>query len=309
MEIINISLKKRNYLLFKSPDHAFCFLNEMYNKRRSFSFTKEGLFMNKKILYQQIIFGLFIVFLFTMTSVYAQEQLPLLQINQSPTPMLSPTIDIKAKEFYAQGLSYFEQKKYEEAAQAFQEAINLQPDYQIAFYYLGITNSWLYRFPEAEKALKEAIRFYPQDFYAYKELADVYTWLERYEDSFQYSQEAVRLKPDYADAYVTMGLSQIKLQRYENAIKILRVAITLDPNLEYAYFYLGVALSWLHRFQEAKDAHLKAIQLKPDFADAHLELGVVYVWLGDKTSAIEQYNILKNLDSNKAQELLDVITR
>lgn len=149
----------------------------------------------------------------------------------------------------------------------------------------------------------------PQDFYAYKELADVYTWLERYEDSFQYSQEAVRLKPDYADAYVTMGLSQIKLQRYENAIKILRVAITLDPNLEYAYFYLGVALSWLHRFQEAKDAHLKAIQLKPDFADAHLELGVVYVWLGDKTSAMEQYNILKNLDSNKAQELLDVITR
>jgi len=281
----------------------------MYNKKRFFTFAEEGLFMNKKILKNLFIFGLFITLFFAMTPIYAQEQLPPLQLNQSPTPKSSPTIDIKAKELYAQGLSYFEQKKYEQAAQAFQEAINLQPDYQMAYYYLGITNSWLYRFPEAEKALKEAIRLNPQDFYAYKELADVYTWLERYEDSIQYSKEAVRLKPDYADAYVTIGLSQIKLQRYEDAIKILRVAISLDPNLEYAYFYLGVALSWLHRFQEAKDAHLKAIQLKPDFADAHLELGVVYVWLGDKTSAMEHYNILKNLDSSKAQELLDEITR
>lgn len=183
--------------------------------------------MNKRILKHLFIFVLFITLFFAMTPIYAQEQLPPLQMNQSPTPKSSSNIDNKAKEFYAQGLSYFEQKKYEEAAQAFQEAIKIQPDYQIAFYYLGITNSWLYRFPEAEQALKEAIRLNPQDFYAYKELADVYTWLERYEDSIQYSQEAVQLKPDYADAYITMGLSQIKLKRYEDAIKMLRVAISL----------------------------------------------------------------------------------
>ena len=85
-----------------------------------------------------------------MTPIYAQEQMPT-SMNQSPTPMPSPNIENKAKEFCAQGL-LLEQKKYEEAAQAFQEAIKIQPDYQMAFYYLGITNSWLYRFRKPTSA-------------------------------------------------------------------------------------------------------------------------------------------------------------
>ena len=45
----------------------------------------------------------------------------------------------------------------------------------------------------------------------------------------------------------------------------------------------------------------------PDYAEAHYGLGVVYVAIKDRDSALEQYKILKKLDTELANELFNVI--
>jgi tetratricopeptide (TPR) repeat protein len=57
------------------------------------------------------------------------------------------------------------------------------------------------------------------------------------------------------------------------------------------------------------DTCKEAISLKPDDADAHYShsLGITYLILGDKSSALEEYKILKDLDKEKGNDLFNLI--
>ena len=50
-----------------------------------------------------------------------------------------------------------------------------------------------------------------------------------------------------------------------------------------------------------------AIRIDPDDAEAYFALGVVYVAIKDRDSALEQYEILKKLDSELANKLFNMI--
>ena len=59
--------------------------------------------------------------------------------------------------------------------------------------------------------------------------------------------------------------------------------------------------------KEAIDSFKQAIRIKPDYADAHYGLGLIYVLVGDRNSALEEYKILKDLDTKSANRLFDNI--
>ena len=49
------------------------------------------------------------------------------------------------------------------------------------------------------------------------------------------------------------------------------------------------------------------IVIKHDDAEAHYNLGAIYLDVGDRSSALEQYKILKNLDPELANKLFNEI--
>ena len=51
----------------------------------------------------------------------------------------------------------------------------------------------------------------------------------------------------------------------------------------------------------------QAIRLNPDDAETHYNLGNAYHQLNDRDSALEQYKILKKLDTELANTLYDYI--
>ncbi|WP_448583312.1 tetratricopeptide repeat protein [Thermocrinis sp.] len=51
----------------------------------------------------------------------------------------------------------------------------------------------------------------------------------------------------------------------------------------------------------------KELELKPDDPDLLFKLGISYIRLGRTSQAREVYNKLKQLDSQKAKELLDMM--
>ena len=61
------------------------------------------------------------------------------------------------------------------------------------------------------------------------------------------------------------------------------------------------------KLQKAIEAYKQAIRIDPDLAKPHLGLGLTYFLIGDKSSALNEYKILKNLDINLANELFDLI--
>ncbi|MFB0508607.1 MAG: tetratricopeptide repeat protein, partial [Thermodesulfobacteriota bacterium] len=70
-------------------------------------------------------------------------------------------MDVKANEKYNQGLSYFQDDRYQEAIESFKQAIQLEPDSAEAHCNLGNCYIQLGRYQEAIDACKQAIRIEP----------------------------------------------------------------------------------------------------------------------------------------------------
>jgi tetratricopeptide (TPR) repeat protein len=59
-------------------------------------------------------------------------------------------------------------------------------------------------------------------------------------------------------------------------------------------------------FDEVK-AYKEAIRVEPDYVSAHFNLGTALLQKGDKTGALDEYKILKNLDKETADKLFNKI--
>lgn len=96
--------------------------------------------------------------------------------------------------------------------------------------------------------------------------------------------------------------------KFQEAIGALQEALRISPGDPVANNYLGQTYQSMERHQEAVEAFKQAITLKPNFAEAHFNLGVLYLELGSQTQARQEYLILKQLESELAEELLRKLT-
>ena len=143
-----------------------------------------------------------------------------------------------------------------------------------------------------------------------------------YEKAAEAYKEAIRLQPTLRDqegmevrkpeAYYALGYSYFKLGRNQEAVEVYKEAIRLKPDDPRAYLFLGISYCELHRLQEAVQAFKQTIRLKPEKdmeVMAHCLLARAFIDLGDRGAALDEYKILKNLDSNAANDLFNEINR
>ena len=130
------------------------------------------------------------------------------------------------------------------------------------------------------------------------------------------AKEEVRNNPDDALAHFFLGVAYAELGMQKEAIGSLKQAIRIDPdhakahfNLGSAYYNSGMYKKGIESLKQAVVAYKQIIRINPDDAGAHFHLGLIYYGLDDRGSAIEQYKILKKLDTEWAKMLLDYIDK
>ncbi|MCX5633376.1 MAG: tetratricopeptide repeat protein [Phycisphaerae bacterium] len=205
------------------------------------------------------------------------------------------------------GYCYDKLGRYQEAIEAYKQAIRIKPDFAEAYLCLGATYGKLGRYQDEIESYKQAIRIKPDYADAHYNLGVSYGELGRYQDEIESYKQAIRIKPDYAEAHGNLGVAYKNLGRYQEAIEALKQAIRIKPDLAEAHYNLGVTYDRLGRYQEAIEAYKQAIRIKPDFAEAHYNLGITYLIIGNKGSALEEYKILKTLDAERANKLFNLI--
>ena len=207
------------------------------------------------------------------------------------------------------GAAYDDIGRWPEAIKSYNQAIIFNPNYLIAYNNIGNVYTKLGRYTEAIEVYKNAIRIKPDYAEAHYNLGIAYGNLGRNTEAIEAYKNAIRIRPNYAEAHFGLGFTYYKLGRYQESIKACKQAIKIKPDYAEAHNNLGVTYGKLGRLPEAIEAFKQAIKLKPDYIEAHKNLGVAYLVIGDKNSAMAEYNILKSLNSEMANNLLKEINK
>ena len=84
-------------------------------------------------------------------------------------------------------------------------------------------------------------------------------------------------------------------------------ALQVHPDKVQDHYEVAIAYGKQGKHREAIKAFKEAILKNPDHAEAHYNLAITYLILKDRSSALREYNVLKNLDYEKAIQLFDLI--
>lgn len=204
---------------------------------------------------------------------------------------------------YASGMRAMELGLYDEAVDAFQQVLQLNPQNAEAHCELGA----VYRFKEKTNDSIDAylraleLPASPQTHgVAHLCLARIYHSQGRFVDAEKHGQHAVDLLPKIvepffrlADTYVQRGKLALAQQTYQRAL-------ALDANLAPVHQGLGKIAFLQNRLEEAVQHYQKALTLAPYHAETYYNLALVYRRLGrSSVGGVSNPDALQNLEEAK----------
>lgn len=145
-------------------------------------------------------------------------------------------------EYHNLGNSLLESGKFDEAAAAYKQAVELNPDFSWSYHSLGDALVKLERWEEAVVAYNKAIELNPEFSWSYHNLGDVLLKLEQWENAADAYRCEIELKSDFAWSFCNLGDALIQLKKWHEAINAYLKAIVIDRDLPGIYEKLGYAL-------------------------------------------------------------------
>jgi Tfp pilus assembly protein PilF len=192
------------------------------------------------------------------------------------------------------GVIYHDRGRFEEARAAFEEALQINPNYTEAALNLAVTYNDLGRYDEAKRVYQAAIARGSEspgqlDSFAkgkianlHAEVAQAYTDAGMYADAMHELRKAVLLCPTFADLRVKLANLYRQTGDLEAARFELEEAIAARPRYVPAYIALGVTLLSMGHHERAIAAWKKALDVDPENKAAQMYLRMV---TGAATSA------------------------
>jgi tetratricopeptide (TPR) repeat protein len=187
------------------------------------------------------------------------------------------------------GSAYRMLNRYDDAIDAYSEAIHAKPDNPDPESYLRRGIVWFYKgeygvawddFDDASRILNGTSGDEPQpEFWKGLAKAKQNEWL----DAINSYGEALRTDARFTPAYVNRGLAYLVINEPKKAIDDFDQAIRLDPKNAETYFKRGVAQGRDGRWQDAIDSYTQALRLNPKYAAAYFNRSIAYSRLGDQS--------------------------
>ncbi len=187
----------------------------------------------------------------------------------------------------------------------FGHAIDVTTNNHLAHYNLANVLEGQGRLEEAIAHYSEALDIRPNLIAAHTNLAGIFWEQGRLEEAIAQYSETLRLGPASAEAHTNLAGLFWEQGRLEEAIAHYSEALKIQPEFVEVHNNLGTALAMLNRLNEAITHFSMAIKLRPDYTDAHKNLGQAYWLLGNEDLALREYETVKRLDVELANQLRD----
>ena len=196
----------------------------------------------------------------------------------------------------------YKKANFTKAIEFYEKAIEIKPDFALAWNNKGVTLDDLNRLDEALKAYEKTIEIKPDDVKAWDNKGVTLGKLDRHDEALKSFEKTIEIKPDDAEAWDHKGVALAKLNKLDEALKAHEKAIEIKPDFAEAWYNKGVTLDDLNRLDEALKAYEKAIEIKPDYAEAWYNRACVYSLKGEKEKALSNLEKAIKMDMTSKQE-------
>jgi serine/threonine protein kinase/Tfp pilus assembly protein PilF len=215
-----------------------------------------------------------------------------------------PRTNIQAYDYYLRGRQFFHQlrrRSLEYARQMFNKAIELDPDYALAYTGVADASSLLYTYfdardfnlRQADKASRKALELEPELAEAYVSRGIVTSLTHHFSEAEDAFTKAMKLEPKLFEAAYWYAMGLMAEGRFEDAIKMFERASMLRPEDYQSAHFTGQAYKSLGKHED-KELHLRrglqlmegSLELNPDDARAANLAAGVYASLGEEEPAI-----------------------
>lgn len=237
----------------------------------------------------------------------------------------------EARKLYDEGLALFDQIRFHDARQRFEQAAAKDPDFAMAHYQLVITS------PSSKEALahtnhavalagkasegerlailglqagvnndpaksleyaKEAVQKYPGDVRARQNLAFAYAGQQDNEKAVDELNKVIEIDPNFSPAYNTLGYAYRALKKNADAEKAFKKYIELVPNDPNPYDSYAELLMNTGRFDESIAQYRKALSIDPNFANSHYGIAANQMFQGKHGEALTEAQKAANAARN-----------
>jgi tetratricopeptide (TPR) repeat protein len=158
-------------------------------------------------------------------------------------------------------------------------------------------------FDKAVGPLQKIIELDPNNETNYYYLGMAYFRAEQYDGAVTAFQKAAELKPDFEHAWYQIGSSYFSAKKYREAAAAYKKYVEIKPDDPTGWLNIGVAYNQAKDYEAALEPLKKCLELKPDNGVALANLAIVYINLKDMYSAKEIYNRLVTVDPAMAEKL------
>jgi tetratricopeptide (TPR) repeat protein len=173
------------------------------------------------------------------------------------------------------GVTFYNQKNFSKAIQAYQKVIELDPTYVEAYNNLGII---------------------------YQMIGDV----DRASAAYQKSTE---INPKYEKGYNNLGILLLLRGRYEEASEAFQKALAINANNIESHIYLGILFKKKGQWQEAIESYQRALAIDPLHGETHYNIALLYEQLEKFELAVGHYQQFIQLSSKSHPELVSRVQR
>jgi len=185
---------------------------------------------------------------------------------------------------------------YEAAAQAFAEALKLDPGSFDDAFALAKTYHQLARFLDAVRAYAHACDLDPASFEARLNLGVCYHQAGELQEAIDCYTQAIAIDPGAPAGHTNLGALYEAQGKYYRAIHAYNESLERDPKQPMVLVNLATALMKQGRFRGAQKALERSIELDPELAVAYWRLGYCFFRQREYAEALKRYEWAATLD-------------
>ncbi|MEA2022204.1 MAG: tetratricopeptide repeat protein [Candidatus Caldatribacteriota bacterium] len=129
---------------------------------------------------------------------------------------------------FAKAETYLNDGHIDQAIKEFQDVVKRFPADAKCYSKLGACFACQKRFKQAKEYIEKAINLNPKFSEPYNNLGNIFLEEKNYKKAVELYEKAINLNPDYAAAHSNLGLAYKKLNQYVKAVRSFKKAAEID---------------------------------------------------------------------------------